>query len=547
MSTVQEEHKLHQCTQFKSLAPQERRDQVKKLRCCFNCLSSAHMLADCPSLRKCRECQGRHNTLIHIPTQATGPPQGSSFNAHVGSNPLVLLPTAKIPIENEVENFQKFRAFLDSGSQSSFITKATANQLGLQRTKVEVEVTGLGAGPTICKGSVLLKLSPNLSVNALVLDSISDCVPCYPKASTATKTIQMLRMAVDVMQTNRKIDVLLGSDIYEDLFYNERFKKNGLYFRKSIWGWVISGTVEQNGSLSRRVTCSIAATESIHRFWEVEEKPEKISQSEEHEKCQNHFHETTTIVNDRFSVSIPFKSDLRPENNFAQAKQRFLYLEKRLQANPELYEKYRLFIKEFLDMEHLEIVPRNELNSENVYYLPHHCVFKEDSTTTKLRVVFDGSNKTKNQLSLNDCILIGPKNQDDLFHILCRFRIRQVVFTADFEKMYRQIAMNEPDRDYLRILWRESPEKPILTYRMRRVTYEVKSSPFHAIQSVKMCCDAVTSNSAKRSIDQDFYVDDLLTGADNKEAARALQIEVTEKSNRKTIDNFHCESSVVTI
>ena len=204
----------------------------------------------------------------------------------------------------------------------------------------------------------------------------------------------MLRMADDVMQNNRKIDVLLGSDIYEDLFYNERFTKNGLYFRKSIWGWVISGIVEQTGSLSRRVTCSIAATESNHRFWEVEEISEKISQSEEHEKCQNHFHETATIVNDRFSVSIPFKSDLRPENNFAQAKQRFLYLEKRLQANPELYEKYRLFIKEFLDMEHLEIVPRNELNSENVYFLPHHCVFKEDSTTTKLRVVFHGSNKT---------------------------------------------------------------------------------------------------------------------------------------------------------
>ena len=156
---------------------------MKKLRCCFNCLSSAHMLAGCPSLRKCRECQGRHNTLIHIPTQATGPPQGSSFNAHVGSNPLLLLPTAKIPIENEVGNFQKLRALLNSGSQSSFITKATANQLGLQRTKVEVEVIGLGAGPTICKGSVLLKLSPNLSVDALVLDSISDCVPCYPKAS----------------------------------------------------------------------------------------------------------------------------------------------------------------------------------------------------------------------------------------------------------------------------------------------------------------------------------------------------------------------------
>ena len=60
----------------------------------------------------------------------------------------------------------------------------------------------------------------------------------------------MLRMADDVMQNNQKLVVLLGSDIYEDLFYNERFKKNGLYFRKSIWGWVISDIVEQNGTES---------------------------------------------------------------------------------------------------------------------------------------------------------------------------------------------------------------------------------------------------------------------------------------------------------
>ena len=44
----------------------------------------------------------------------------------------------------------------------------------------------------------------------------------------------------------------------------------------------------------------------------------------------------------------------------------------------------------------MEVIPQEEINkpSNEVYYLPHHCVFKEDSTTTKLRVVFDGSAKT---------------------------------------------------------------------------------------------------------------------------------------------------------
>ncbi|GFX48451.1 integrase catalytic domain-containing protein [Trichonephila clavipes] len=38
------------------------------------------------------------------------------------------------------------------------------------------------------------------------------------------------------------------------------------------------------------------------------------------------------------------------------------------------------------------------------YYLPHHGVFRPDKTTTKLRVVFNGSASTTSGLSLNDLL-----------------------------------------------------------------------------------------------------------------------------------------------
>ncbi|XP_070854449.1 uncharacterized protein [Drosophila suzukii] len=47
-------------------------------------------------------------------------------------------------------------------------------------------------------------------------------------------------------------------------------------------------------------------------------------------------------------------------------------------------------------------------------YLPHHAVIKQDSLTTKCRVVFDGSGKGSSGISLNDRLHIGPPIQRDL-------------------------------------------------------------------------------------------------------------------------------------
>lgn len=43
-----------------------------------------------------------------------------------------------------------------------------------------------------------------------------------------------------------------------------------------------------------------------------------------------------------------------------------------------------------------------DLDAQPVYYLPHHPVIKETSTTTNLRVVFDASSKTQTGFSLNN-------------------------------------------------------------------------------------------------------------------------------------------------
>ncbi|CAK9821264.1 hypothetical protein ANTRET_LOCUS28 [Anthophora retusa] len=91
-------------------------------------------------------------------------------------------------------------------------------------------------------------------------------------------------------------------------------------------------------------------------------------------------------------------------------------------------------------------------DGEPEYYLPHHVIFKHSSTTTKLRVVFDGSAKSSTGVSLTDLQMTGPTVQCDLFVILIRFRIHRCMVSADITKMYRQVLVAPEDRRFQRIL-----------------------------------------------------------------------------------------------
>lgn len=82
------------------------------------------------------------------------------------------------------------------------------------------------------------------------------------------------------------------------------------------------------------------------------------------------------------------------------ALRRFLNLEKRLVQNLDQKRKYTEVINEYLELGHMEPIPPEEVNRENVVYLPHHAVLREDKTTTMVRVVFDASCLSKNEVSL---------------------------------------------------------------------------------------------------------------------------------------------------
>lgn len=52
------------------------------------------------------------------------------------------------------------------------------------------------------------------------------------------------------------------------------------------------------------------------------------------------------------------------------------------------------------------------------YYIPHYAVLREGSTTSRLCVVFNISNKASN--SLNDYLLAGPKLQTNFAAVILK-------------------------------------------------------------------------------------------------------------------------------
>jgi hypothetical protein len=83
-------------------------------------------------------------------------------------------------------------------------------------------------------------------------------------------------------------------------------------------------------------------------------------------------------------------------------------------------------MREYEDLGHMEPVTSHEVKNTH-YYLPHHPVFKETSSTTRTRVVFDGA-KTSNGVALNDILQVGATVQD-LYSIVLRFRTHQVFYS----------------------------------------------------------------------------------------------------------------------
>uniref|UniRef100_A0A023F0J1 Putative bel12 ag transposon polyprotein n=1 Tax=Triatoma infestans TaxID=30076 RepID=A0A023F0J1_TRIIF len=531
-------HTIYKCDIFKILSVAERITKIKDLNLCQNCLQS-HESNECES-GNCRVCNKKHNTYLHTDFKETGVhlmSEGSKFD--------VLLATAVVNVDNELNGRSvEARVLLDSGAQGNFITENLVQLLGLKKYKSNIQqIQGIGSSISEVKHVVSATIHSRInnykrSLDFIILPKITEYLPSENLQFSPEMIPLSIRLADPNFYNPNKIDMLIGAELFLELFKSGKMQvcESMPAIYETELGWVACGRFEASKrQASLKLYCDSMPIierptdiqQELTRFWELEHFPDTKQYTEQERNLDEYYSETVSKNSDgRYIVKLPFKENPASLGNSAEgALSRFLSLERRLIKNPKVYSQYRAFMQEYVDLGHMCEVMERDNPSESICYLPHHPVFREDSKTTKIRVVFDASMKTTSGRSLNDILEKGPTIQQDAFCIILRFRTHRYVLTADIEKMYRQILVTPQDTNLQRIYWRNNPDDELKIYKLMTVTYGTSSAPYLAIRTLQQL--AIENKDkyclGSRIILSDFYVDDVLTGADSIEGLLEIQ------------------------
>jgi hypothetical protein len=555
-------HTIFRCEQFSSMNVAGRRKIAFKGGLCYNCLGSGHRVEKCKSSRGCNVCGGRHHTLLHfdngmnsssaVTTQSETNNQGDSEVSNISSLsssadfPNVMLATAIVNIRDKEGNFHQVRSLLDSGSQSTFISKECVQRLGLTySSKVKLPVSGIGNTITGTLGVVDCVIrgttdNRNLCTKAIILNNVTGVIPNRKLKINLTK-IKGLTLADPTFNNPGTIDLLLGADVYGEVMTGKcrRLGPNLPIAYDTIFGWVLLGKVKDSNLPVISTHLSYLSPidkldDTLKRFWEQEEVPSESSTVSNPDDviCEKHFTSTHSRSTDgRFIVKLPFKKDVPSlGESRSMALSRFLSLERRLNRDTSMKVAYSQFLMDYLKLGHMSLSTEPINNSLPCYYIPHHGIVKEASSTTKLRVVFDASMKDSSGISLNEILHTGPKLQLDIVDIILHFRLHPIVFTCDIKQMYRQIMIHPQDRHYQMILWRESTHSPVEEYTLNTVTYGMAPSPYLAMRALRQLAYEGQSRYplAAKALCEDIFVDDIITGAASMSEARVLRQQLVE-------------------
>ncbi|KAG5869958.1 hypothetical protein JTB14_004123 [Gonioctena quinquepunctata] len=245
-------------TFFQSKTPQQCYEIIKTQKACISCLATAHTINQCTNGKRCRSCSKPHHSLLHFPANAplsfsenvsralnSNAPERSEVasefsdtasHSHINKTTTVgmlmndreiLLSTVLINIKDKFEQWHTIRAILDSGAQSSFISKIFSMKLGLSKFNIAMTLQGLDKMCTSSKSGVHCTIAPlhntnyTVDLDAIVLDKICDKIPSTSFSIEKFSFSSKLKLADPHFHESGSIDLLLGHDIFPYVLQDE--------------------------------------------------------------------------------------------------------------------------------------------------------------------------------------------------------------------------------------------------------------------------------------------------------------------------------------
>ena len=217
-------------------------------------------------------CKQKHHTKLHFDSKNNdsiaffsdiASPVASSKN-QLDSNPLygvhlaavkrpVLLATATIIVCDQFGKSFTARALIDSGAQRSFITERLASQLTVARRPVSISILGVGGQATACsRGEITITLKSRTNetfkcnCSALILPELTCMLPDHQICVNDWPHLRDLQLADPDYHTPRKIDVILGADVY-GLILQDEFVRGSVktpIAQNTVFGWILTGVVD---------------------------------------------------------------------------------------------------------------------------------------------------------------------------------------------------------------------------------------------------------------------------------------------------------------
>ena len=543
-----DKHPLHVCPKWSSFNINQRLGHIQAKGLCSNCLAGGHATSSCKSSYRCRECSQLHHTMIH----QQPPPTAASVNySMTGSSKLpdALMTTAQLLFTGPNGQRMKARALIDSGAGLFLISRRAAQMLELPLEPVKLQlsaVQGEISKPTKHITSVHISPIQNPEKKMLCRPAVSQQVTSdlppeavYPVGDLPH--LLGLQLADPDYAIPGRIDILLGADMAPKIMVKELLRHgtdSQPIAQATEFGWVISGPITRKSPSRAPIptnhqtqTAEPELDKLMKTFWKAEEaEEEEKSHSAIEDQVEQHYTDTVIYspLEQRYQVTLPKSPDIDSlGESKTQAFSRYLSNEWSI-IRRGVWEPFQEVIQQYLDLGHAEHVPPTAAVPDRQFYLPMHAVFKEGSSSTKLRVVFDGSAVTTSGLSLNNALLVGPQLQPTLGNILIQFRQYPVALNADIKKMYREVELAPQDRDLHRFLWRSSPDLPVTEYRMKRVTFGVSASPYLAVKTLQKIAEDHGGEypNVTHHIRNSFYVDDFLGGAQTPQEALQLMTDL---------------------